>query len=62
MRFHSTPESAHNLEITKLAIFETVASLALYLVIGFYLGTFQHLALAVLVAPLMLFRTNDSMD
>ena len=62
MRSHSTPESALNLEITKLAIVETAVSLALYIGAGFYLGTFQYLTLAVLVAPLMLLRTERSTD
>ena len=62
MRSHSTHESALNLEITKLAIAETGVSLALYVGVGLYLGTFQYLALAVLVAPIMLLRTEKSTD
>jgi len=46
MRFHSTPESAENLEITVLAIIETVLSIAIYVCLGLYLGTFKYLALA----------------
>ncbi len=60
MRFHSTPESVQNGEITILAIIECVASVTLYLVLGFYIRTFRHLAWAVVVAPLMLFRTKQS--
>ena len=60
MRSHSTPESAPNLEITKLAIVETAISVVLYIGAGVYLGTFQYFALAVLVAPLMLLRTEKS--
>ena len=60
MQFHSTPESTLNLKITKLAIIETALSVALYVSIGLYFGTFRYLALAVLVAPLMLLRTQIS--
>ena len=62
MRFHSTPESAQNLEITKLAIIETLLSIAIYVCLGLYLGTFKYLALAVVFAPLMLFRTKESAE
>ena len=62
MRFHSTPESALNLEITKLAIIETLVSVGLYVGIGIYFGTFRYLALAILIAPLMLFRTKISTE
>jgi hypothetical protein len=62
MRTYSTPESALNGEITKLAIVECVASAALYVGLGVYLGTFKYLAAAVVVAPLMLFRTDLSAD
>jgi hypothetical protein len=60
MRFNSTPESALNMEITKLAIIETVAAIALYIGIGAYFGTFRYLA--VTVAPLLLFRTEKSAE
>ena len=62
MRFHSTPQSALHLEITKLAIIETLVSVGLYVGIGIYLGTFRYLALAILVAPLMLLRTDMSSE
>jgi hypothetical protein len=60
MRNYSTPESALNLEITKLAIFECIVAVALYVGIGLYLGSFKNLAIAVVFAPLMLFRTEAS--
>ncbi|HKX32347.1 MAG TPA: hypothetical protein VJ302_31960 [Blastocatellia bacterium] len=60
MRFHSTPESALKLEITKLAIIETILAVLVYVGIGFYFGTFKYLATAVVVAPLMLLRTETS--
>jgi hypothetical protein len=62
MRTYSTPQSALNGEITKLAILECVASATLYIGAGVYLGTFKYLALAVVFAPLMLFRTDFSAD
>ena len=62
MRSYSTPQSAVNLEITKLAIIESAASVALYVCIALYFGTFRYLATAVVVAPLMLFRTEASAD
>jgi hypothetical protein len=62
MRTYSTPQSALDGEITKLAILECVVSVALYLGVGVYLGTFKYLAWAVVVAPLMLFRTDFSAD
>ena len=60
MRTFSTPQSALNLEITKLAIFECVVAVLLYVGIGLYLGSFKYLAVAVVFAPLMLFRTEVS--
>src|SRR5690349_131319 len=62
MRTYSTPESALNQEITKLAIIETVVAVTLYIGIAIYFGTFKHLAVAVVVAPLMLFRTEASAE
>ncbi len=62
MRFHSTPQSALDGEITILAIIETVVSVAIYVGIGLYFGTFKYLAWAVVVAPLMLFRTEVSAE
>jgi hypothetical protein len=62
MRFHSTPESALNGEITILGIIETVVAVGLYLWAGLHLGTFKYLALAVVSAPLMLFRTRESAE
>lgn len=62
MRFHSTPQSALDGEITILAIIETIVSIAIYVGIGLYFGTFKYLAWAIVVAPLMLFRTEDSAE
>src|ERR1043165_7392783 len=60
MRTYSTPESALNLEFTKLAIFECVVAVLLYVGIGLYLSSFKYLAVAIVFAPLMLFRTAES--
>lgn len=60
MRTHSTPQSALNLEFTKLAIIECIASVAVYVGVAMYFGTFKYLAAAVVLAPLMLFRTDAS--
>src|SRR5215510_14809441 len=62
MRFHSTPESAFDGEITILAIIETVLSVVAYVLLCLYLGTFKYLAWAVVFAPLMLFRTEESSE
>jgi hypothetical protein len=60
MRTFSTPQSALNLEITKLAIVECVVAILVYVGAGIYLGSFKYLAVAVVFAPLMLFRTDAS--
>lgn len=62
MRTHSTPQSALNLEFTKLAIIECIASVAVYVGVALYFETFKYLAMAVVVAPLRLFRTEASTD
>ena len=60
MLFHSTPQSVLNREITKVAIIECVIAVAVYTAIGLYFDTYRHYAVAVAVAPLMLFRTEAS--
>lgn len=62
MRFYSTPQSSFNQEITKLAIFESIASVTLYVGIGIYFGTLKYLAITVVLAPLTLFRTERSVE
>lgn len=62
MRAYSTPQSALDQEITKLAIAECIASVGIYISIGLYFGTFKYLALAVVLAPLTLFRTERSVE
>lgn len=60
MRFNSTAESAVKGEITILAIIECVLSVALYIGFCIHFSSFRYLAWAVVVAPLMLFRTERS--
>ena len=60
MRTFSTPESALKGEITKLAIVECIISIAIYVAIGYYRHTFSHYAWAAAIAPLLLFRTDES--
>ena len=62
MRAYSTAKSAHAGEITKLAIVETLLSVALYISICIVQGSWRYLAAAVAVAPFMLFRTERSAD
>lgn len=62
MRFHSTPQSALDGEITILAIIETIVSVAIYVGIGLYFGTFKYLAWAVVAALPMLLRTEASAE
>jgi hypothetical protein len=59
-RAYSTPESALNGEITWLAIGECGISIAIYVGIGYYRHTFSHYAWAIAIAPLLLFRTDES--
>ena len=60
MRLSSTPRSAANGEITKLACVECLIAIALYVGIGVWTGSFRHVTVAIAVAPLMLLRTDAS--
>ncbi|QDV49570.1 hypothetical protein [Gimesia fumaroli] len=61
MRLYSTPQSANNLEVSLLAIIETIAavSFSLWLAIS-YLGTWDYVLVGACVAPLLLLRTESS--
>ena len=48
------------MEITWLAIIETLVAMAIYVGIGLYWNTVNHIFAAVIVAPFMLFRTDQS--
>jgi hypothetical protein len=60
MRLHSSPASAHDGEITLLAIGECIAAVCLYTAIGVYLQTFIFYYIAIALAPLSLLRTDRS--
>ncbi|MGA3286206.1 MAG: hypothetical protein ABSD46_02135 [Bacteroidota bacterium] len=62
MRLYSTPLSASRLEITKLAIIETVLSLSIYSFIVLYFGSLKYLVVIIVLAPLTLFRTDSSSE
>lgn len=60
MRFRSTPQSRSRGEVSVLAILECLAAVGIYVAIGFWLGSFAHLAAAISLAPLFLLRTRYS--
>jgi len=60
MRSFSTPESALKGEITKLGIIECALAVAVYVAIALRLHTVRHFYLAITIAPLTLFRTEES--
>ena len=62
MRFSSTPQSALNGEITKLAIIETILAVLIYVGIGLYFETIKHFVFAIAVAPLALLRSKRSAE
>ena len=55
----STPTSFESSKISVLAIFETVLASLVYLFIVFEFGT-AHITIAVLLAPILLLRTDES--
>lgn len=61
MRLYSTPQSANNLEVSVLAIAETIAaaSFSLWLAIS-YLETWDYVLAGACLAPLLLLRTDYS--
>ena len=58
MRNTSTPESAVELEITRLAIAETVIAVVLSGAITVYFDTIAHWVGTLFIAPLLLLRTD----
>lgn len=60
MRSYSSPQSANDLEPTWFATLETVFSVSIYILICFIYGSFRYLLTAVVLAPLMLLRTDES--
>ncbi len=62
MRLHATRESCDNGEVTVLAIIETVLAVALLVALSVWFDTLHWLAGACLFAPLLLLRTEDSVQ
>ena len=60
MRAFSNRQSVEKREVTKLALIEVLISCSCYLAVGMWLGTLEHLAWAVLLAPLTLLRSDAS--
>ncbi len=55
----STPDSFASSKVSILAIIETILASMIYLLIAFKYGT-AHLTIAVLLAPILLLRTDES--
>ncbi len=60
MRFHSTPESADNLEPTWLAIFETALAIIALLALAYWQGSARFFLPSLLLAPVVLMSTPRS--
>ena len=60
MRLHSTRDSVHAGDFTWMAIVECVIATILYFALADYLGTLKYYALAILLTPLTLFRTDEA--
>ena len=62
MRRHATRESCDAGEITLLAIVETLLAVALLITLSLWLDTARWLAGACLLSPLLLLRTEESVQ
>lgn len=62
MRLHATRESCDQGEITILAVVETVLAVALLITLSLWFDTTHWLSGACLLAPLVLLRTEDSVQ
>ncbi len=62
MLVHATTESVSEGRFSILAIAECVIAVAVYVAIGFHYQTFLHYVIAVILAPLLLLRTQESTD
>jgi len=60
-RWSSTPESANALQVSILAVFETLLAIGIYAWIAVHFGTL-HLLVAACVTPFVLLRTPVSTD
>jgi len=61
-RWYSTVESAENLEFSVLAAVESVGAVTLSLWLAWYFQTYTHLVVAIVIAPLLLLRTEESVE
>jgi len=59
-RWYSTVQSANNLEFSVLATVESVCAVTLSLLLAWHFKTYTHLVVAIVVAPLLLLRTEES--
>lgn len=62
MRLHATRESCDHGEVTVLALVETVLAVALLVALSIWFDTVHWLAGACLLSPLLLLRTEDSVQ
>ena len=60
-KWHSTLESAEKYELSILAIFETIIAVIVYIMLAVN-GLSIHLLAAVFIAPLLLLRTQQSVE
>jgi hypothetical protein len=61
-RWYSTVESAENLEFSVLAVLESVGAVTLSLWLAWHFQTYTHLMVAIVIAPLLLLRTDESVE
>jgi len=59
---YSTVESAEKLEFSVLAAAESVGAVIFSLWLAWYFQTYTHLVVAIVVAPLLLLRTEESVE
>ena len=62
MRWVSTPESVRNGEVSALACLETLVAMGIAVWVIWRFDTLVPLAISVMVAPLLLLRTQESME
>jgi hypothetical protein len=60
MRLRSTPDSVRTADVSLLAAVETAAATAVSISLGFWLGTFEHMAIAAVIAPFLLLQSEYS--
>jgi len=60
IRWYSTVESAENLEFSVLAVLESICAVSLSLWLTWYFQSYTHVIVAIVLAPLLLLRTEES--